>query len=258
MILKYKMMDFSSLVDKFLFSMQAVKNASEHTIRNYRIDLAAFQQFLSLNSPEPICPQQVTKWSVRKYLSHLHSQGSAKKTILRRISSLRSFFKYLVVENVIKESPLKEFQAPKLDKKLPVSITVQEIECLFAQPELSSYLGHRDRVIMELFYSSGLRVSELAGLNRQDVDFSSLSVRVLGKGKKQRVVPITASAAKWLQSYLESPSRIDDSEEHKRQVDEKAIFLNKWGKRITVRSIDRKFDEYLKASGLGAKVTPHT
>ncbi len=131
-------------------------------------------------------------------------------------------------------------------------LSYAQVERLFEQPDTSDYLGFRDRCIMELFYSSGLRISELVGLNRQDFDARNFRLRVIGKGKKERIVPITQTAAKWLKEYLDHPWN------RAREVDEKAIFLNKWGKRLTARSVDRKFEEYLKASGLVGKITPHT
>ena len=137
-----------------------------------------------------------------------------KRTVLRRLSSLRSFFKYLLKEGVVKESPLDDIESPKLEKTIPVSISYQQIERLFSQPDTASYLGLRDRCIMELFYSSGLRMSELVGLNRAHLDLKNFQVRVMGKGKKERVIPITENAAKWLSHYLQHPERFLGSKEH--------------------------------------------
>ncbi|KAG8173624.1 hypothetical protein JTE90_020978 [Oedothorax gibbosus] len=111
---------------------------------------------------------------------------------------------------------------------------------------------------MELFYSSGLRLSELIGLNRQDVNIQGLLIKVRGKGKKERVVPITQTAAHWLDNYINHSLRDQDSSSHRREEDPQAVFLNKWGKRLSSRSIDRHFTQYLKASGLAATITPHT
>ena len=153
---------------------------------------------------------------------------------------------------------MDEIDSPKLEKTIPASLSYEQVERLFSAPDTGTYLGLRDRCIMELFYSSGLRISELAALNRTDVDPIRRQARVMGKGKKQRVVPITQTAVSWIQRYLDDSERHLSSEIHQPQQDEEAIFLNKWGKRITVRSIDRKFEEYLLASGLSGKITPHT
>ncbi len=250
------MVAFEEGVSKYLNYLRVVKNASEHTLRNYSLDLEGFKDFFE--SQAPLQVSAVDKRSIRAYLASLASKNASKKTVLRRLSSLRSFFKFLVKERLIQHNPLDEIDSPKLEKKIPPSVTYAMIERLFAQPDLSSYLGFRDRCIMELFYSSGLRISELVQLDRKHFDEKNLRLRVLGKGKKERVVPITKTAAKWLLDYLNHAERCCAIDDHKAQVDEEAIFLNKWGTRLTVRSIDRKFEEYLKQSGLVGKITPHT
>lgn len=251
--------EYVKAVKKFIRHLQVVKNASPHTIRNYQMDLHALEEYAKEElSMQNICFTQIDKRVVRAYLSYLSDKKATKRTILRRLSSLRSFFNYLTREKLLVHNVMEEIESPKLEKTIPTSLSYEQVERLFSQPDIQSYLGFRDRVILELFYSSGLRVSELIGLNRQDFDATSLSLRVMGKGKKQRVIPITKTAADWLQRYLDHPERDLDGESHQAQVDEKAIFLNKWGKRLTVRSVDRLFDHYLTVSGLAGKITPHT
>lgn len=251
------MVTYAEGASQFLNYLRVVKNASEHTLRNYGLDLQSFKAFFESTNPSFLIGE-VDKRSLRAYLAALAAKGMAKKTILRRLSSLRSFYKYLLKQRLIEHSPLDEIDSPKLEKKIPPSLTYSQVERFFEQPDISGYLGYRDRSIMELFYSSGLRISELVGLNRQDFDERNFCLRVMGKGKKERVVPITKSAAKWLKEYLNHSERCQDVDGHQAEVDEKAIFLNKWGKRLTVRSVDRKFEEYLKKSGLAGKITPHT
>jgi integrase/recombinase XerC len=171
---------------------------------------------------------------------------------MRRLSALRSFFKFAMREKIASENPLEEIESPKKEKKLPVSITYGQIEILFSQPDTSDYLGFRDRAIMELFYSSGLRLSEVAGLNRSECDLKNQMLNIYGKGKKQRQTPITKTAAEWISNYLNHPER------PLVEKDGEAVFLNKWGARISPRSIDRNFAAYLKASGLSERITPHT
>lgn len=244
------MESYTSAVSRFLEYLKVVKNASEHTVRNYGLDLEAFKVHLAESEPD--------KRAIRSYIAALGQAGAKKRTILRRLSSLRSFFKYLSKEKLITSNPMEEIESPKLDKQIPTFLSYDQIERLFAQPDTSGYLGFRDRCILELFYSSGLRVSELVGLNRKDFDPINLRLRILGKGKKERITPITKTAAHWISSYLDHPERYGDGEGHFAQKDEEAIFLNKWGKRLTVRSVDRLFEQYLAASGLAGKVTPHT
>ncbi len=239
--------------EKFLTYLTAVRNASPHTIRNYRMDLESFAGFLQGTQL-----LSVDKWRVREYLAHLNQKQATKRTILRRLSSLRSFFKFLLKEGALTHNPLDEIDAPKLDKTIPSPLSREEIDRLFTQPDTASYLGFRDRVIMELFYSSGLRISELVGLDRSDFDQANFTLRVKGKGKKERVIPITKNAANWITSYLTHPERSLDSDQHQAEKNCSAVFLNKWGERISTRSVDRNFKHYLKTSGLAAKATPHT
>jgi integrase/recombinase XerC len=257
------MNEYSKQVDLFIKYLRAIKNGSEHTLRNYSLDLKAFEKYvISLKKKETnneiIYIEEVDKRLIRNYLAFLNGKDGAKRTVLRRLSSLRSFFTYLVKEKVVKESPLEEIDGPKLKKTIPKSLTIAEVDRLFGLPDLGSYLGFRDRCIMELFYSSGLRVSELVGLNKEDFDGVNLCLKIYGKGKKQRVIPITRNAADWIVRYLAHPERSVDVEDHSAEKDEHAIFLNKWGERISVRSVDRKFAEYLQLGGLAGKITPHT
>lgn len=237
-------MDFSQAMEQFLTHLTLAKGVSEHTIRGYRLDLTSFIRF------EALSLEKISKREIRRYLSHLYEQKASTRTVLRRLSALRSFFRHAVREKWVSENPLEDIDSPKKEKRLPVSISYDQVQHLLSQPDTSSYLGFRDRAIMELFYSSGLRLSEVAGLNRRDFDARNLILNIFGKGKKQRQAPITQTAADWLQRYLNHPERDEK--------DSQAIFINKWGKRITVRSIDRNFAAYLKASGLSERITPHT
>lgn len=243
------------LINQFLDYMKVVKNASEHTIRNYHLDLKAFKNYLASDFEKLA---YIDKRTIRNYLAHLNAKQAAKRTLLRHIGSLRSFFHYLKREKLIQRNPMEEIESPKLEKKLPTFLSYDQVERLFAQPDTTSYLGFRDRCIMELFYSSGLRVSELVGLCRRDFDALNFMLHIRGKGKKERKVPITKNAAKWLEDYLKHPQRFLESKEHKPEKDTEAVFLNKWGERITVRSVDRNFEYYLFQSGLSASITPHT
>ncbi|MBS0651754.1 MAG: tyrosine recombinase XerC [Verrucomicrobia bacterium] len=257
-------MKYIDAASQFLHYLRNVKNASEHTVRNYGMDLEAFKNYfensplLTPTTPKEVSVAQVDKRLVRSYLADLSAKSNAKRTLLRRLSSLRSFFKYLSKEKIVSHNPLDEIDSPKLDKTIPTFMTYDQVMHLFDQPDTSTYLGFRDRCIMELFYSSGLRISELVALSRSDFDAKNLKLKVMGKGKKQRVVPITKTAADWLSRYLDHHERHHDGDEHFAQEDPDAIFLNKWGKRITTRSVDRKFEEYLMMSGLAGKITPHT
>lgn len=235
-------MDLFKSVEQFLSHLNLSKGVSEHTIRGYRLDLTSFLNFVG--------DEGVSKRSVRRYLAHLFEKKASSRTVLRRLSALRSFYRHAMREKWVTENPLEEIDSPKKEKRLPTNISYDQVQHLFNQPDVSDHLGFRDRAIMELFYSSGLRLSEVAGLNRRDFDAKNLVLNIFGKGKKQRQAPITQTAADWLIQYLSHPQR--------EEKDPQAIFLNKWGTRLTPRSIDRKFAGYLKMSGLSERVTPHT
>lgn len=258
-----------------------MKNASEHTLRNYCIDLNTFKSFLEQEISSQNPPSEkilydlpfresasfdkgnlplaaIDRKHIRHFISALAQQTPNKRTIARRISSLRSFFKFALLHEFIEHNPMDNIDSPKLDKKIPLILTYAQVKEIFDQPPLDSYLGFRDRAIMELFYSSGLRVSELTALNRRDFDPENLLIHLTGKGRKERIIPITKNAATWIQNYLDHPQRHQETDGHRAQVDQDAVFLNKWGTRLTPRSVDRNFDLYLKATGLAGQATPHT
>lgn len=242
-------------VPLFLNCLKTVKNSSPHTIRNYAIDLEGFSAYLD---KEKIQWSNVDRKTVRGYLAHLHEAQLAKKTIARRLSSLRSLFKFALTEGLVNHNPMEDVETPKIDRYLPVSLTYDQVLHLLEQPDTSSYLGLRDRAIMELFYSSGLRVSEVISLNRTDIDFTEHLMKIRGKGRKERIVPITRNGASWIKKYLENPLRYLSTKEHQPEQDPDALFLNKWGTRLTPRSVDRQFKAYIEQSGLAGKATPHT
>lgn len=267
---------------QFLEQLRVVKNASEHTIRNYCIDLNSLKIFLEKEwlkdaeeLPEKIDYRgnfldreglldgaldlkKINRRVLRGFLAWLGNSGTQQRSIVRRISSLRSFFKFCMSKGYLESNPIEEIDSPKLDKKIPFFLGYDQVLRLFEQPDTETLLGFRDRTIMELFYSSGLRVSELVGLSRSDFDPEEQRVKLMGKGRKERIVPITKNASDWIAAYLDHPERHRDMDGHLAEVDPDAIFLNRLGTRLSTRSVDRKFDKYLKESGLAGKVTPHT
>ncbi len=268
---------------KFLAYLRSVKNASEHTVRNYTIDINSLKYFIEKNilkSPPEKLSEKISYDSyyeerhitndhllllslinrklLRHFLADLAEQKLGRRSVIRRISSLRTFFKFCLRQNLISRNPALELETPKQEKRIPLSLTYNQIQKIFDQPDTTTYLGFRDRCIIELFYSSGLRVSELVGLNRDDFDREQMLLTLRGKGKKERLVPVTKNAADWIIAYCEHSKRHKDIDGHLAEIDSKAIFLNRNGTRLSPRSVDRKFDKYLKASGLDGKITPHT
>ena len=249
-------MIFSDTKNKFLEYLRVLKNSSEHTIRSYSIDLTSFEKHLQTLSCTTL--SAIDRKLIRGFVVILVDQKINKRSIARRLSALRTFCKYALRKKLIAKNPMDDIEMPKLDRKIPSTLTYEQVKILFQTPDTSTLFGVRDRTMMELFYSSGLRISELAGMNRKDFDKERLLILVRGKGKKERQIPITQNAALWMANYLNHPERHLEMDGHYREVDPEAIFLNKHGTRITTRSIDRLFASYLKASGLSGDITPHT
>ncbi len=212
--------------ERFFKYLHVIKNASPHTVRNYGLDLEDFYLFSKIGEVH-----SVDKGVIRGYLASFIVK-EPERTILRRLSTLRSFFNYLLKEKVLSQNPLEEIEVPKLHKTIPAPLQRDEIDRLFGQPDIKTYLGFRDRAIMELFYSSGLRLSEVVSMNRTDFNFVEKLLRIKGKGKKERLVPITENAAVWLSRYLNHPERLLDGSLHQAEKNHEAIFLNRWGERL--------------------------
>jgi integrase/recombinase XerC len=248
-------------IDQFIHYLSVEKNASPHTCRCYRRDLEGFEDFLKnsgmyVGATGKVEMEKVDRMAIRKYLSFLHRKNK-KSSIARKISTLRSFFKYLVREQVIFSNPAKGVSTPKVEKTLPTTLTVDEAFRLMEAPttisekpsEGSKEKGLRDRAILELLYSSGLRVSELVGLNSNQLDLDLGIVRVMGKGRKERIVPVGTKAIKALEAYLEKRGMLEG---------EKPIFVNSVGGRLTARSVGRLMKRYTRHSGIFRKVSPHS
>jgi integrase/recombinase XerC len=230
---------FKKHLDKFCDSLRAERNASNHTLKAYTKDL---EQFFAFSGKKPL---EITHDDIRSYLASLHN----KTTISRKLATVRSFFKYLHREGKIKKNPAKIISSPKMQKKLPRFLTVDEAFSLMGAPQGDSFYSERDKAVLELLYSSGIRVSELTGLDINDFDKRESLVRVKGKGKKERIVPIGSKAFEALQNYL--PERILIKKKSQ------ALFLNKRGARLTERSVRRIVDKYGKLIALKGSLSPH-
>jgi integrase/recombinase XerC len=230
--------------------LEAEKGASPYTVRNYRADLADFFKFLK--KKELTLLDEVDRHVLRDYLSHLVERGIAKNSIARKLSAIRSFFRYLVREEIIAKNPIEQVSSPKLDKRLPSFLTKEEMEKLLNAPDLTTPLGQRDRALLELLYASGLRVSELVGLALEQIDLESNEIRVWGKGSKERMVLMGQPAAEALKDYIkEGRARLRGEKKTK------ALFLDRYGQRLTERSVQRLLNQYAKKAGIGKRVHPH-
>jgi integrase/recombinase XerC len=191
----------------------------------------------------------------RAYLAHLNEKAYSKATIARKLATLRSFYKFLVKTNRCPSNPLTAIRTPKQDKKLPRFLEFEEVKRLLETPPTDSWLGARDRAILETLYSTGLRVSELVALNMDDIDFLSEVIHIRGKGKKERIAPISSSALQAIQHYMEFRNKRAENNNH---FDSRVLFVNKHGQRLSTRSVRRKMDKYLKSAGLDPNISPHT
>jgi len=233
-------------VMRFLRYLEVERNASEHTLINYKIDLKEFFDVLKDRSIV-----QIDYIDIRKFLAALKEQQYSKSSISRKLACVRSFFKYLSRENVIKANPAVSISTPKRDKKLPLFLDLSEVESLLEAPAGNSEAELRDKAIMELLYGSGIRVGELKGINVEDLDFYSGLLKVRGKGKKERIVPVGSLAVQAIERYVKKRRRAKKGAEH-------ALFLNKSGTRLTDRSIRRIILKYAKQIALNKNVSPHT
>ena len=198
---------------------------------------------------------------IRRFLSHLDSYGYSPATTARKIATLRSFYKWMLRRSLVESNPMLLIRTPKQTKRLPKAISVEQIERLLSSPDNRETLGARDRAILETLYSTGVRVSELVDLNRNDVDFSGQTMHVRGKGKKERIVPLGSHAMAAIRHYmtlLEPDPRFAALRQQSMVDNAVPLFVNKNGGRLSSRSVRRKLDKYLIAAGLDPSISPHT
>lgn len=254
-------MEYTSkgLFGNYIHYLEVECNASPYTIRNYRNDLLGnylrgsekgFFQFLEQRGIATL--KEVDKHIVRDYIAWLMAYGIARGSIARKLSAIRSFYRYLVREEMLAENPLADAASPKLDKRLPSFLTVSEIELLLQAPDVTTADGQRDRAMIELLYASGLRVSELVSLNPEQVDLDSREIRVWGKGAKERRVLMGKPAAAALAAYI--------SQGRATQLGNKqsnALFLTRGGERLPARAVQKILAAYAVRAGINKRVHPH-
>lgn len=242
-------MDTQKHLDSFLQMLKSEKYYSTHTCKNYARDLTLFTEFLQGREIEAW--QDVDYRSISAFAAQRFRQGKKGNTIQRELSSIRSFYKYLIRQKVVNNNPALEVKAPKTEKKLPHTCDAEQLSQLLKARSHDSGLTIRDLAIFELMYSSGLRLAELASLNLQDVDLRERRVRVTGKGNKMRDLPVGKKAIQALQKWLEVRSA------YVKQTGELALFNSKQGKRLSHRSIQSRLNQLTKTQSLGVHVTPH-
>ncbi|HUW17901.1 MAG TPA: tyrosine recombinase XerC [Sedimentisphaerales bacterium] len=277
-------MENSVIIQDFLSYLKFEKRFSEHTAKCYGADLRQFIEFLTSRCDDghPSAPvvspatddygtatavatQPTIKIdelilsaqtdALRAYLAFLNEKQYSKSTVARKLATLRSFYKFLVKRGRLNSNPVTPIRTPKQEKKLPRFLEYEQVKKLLETPPSDNWLGARDRAMLETLYSTGMRVSELVSLNMDDIDFLGEVVHIRGKGKKERITPISSSALQVIQHYMEYRNKRAQSNSN---FDPKVLFVNKHGRRLSTRSVRRKMDKYLKMAGLDPTVSPHT
>ena len=234
--------------------LEVEKNFSPHTLKNYLVDLRQFQAYLEANRIDAGggTDIKIEPAVIRAFLGSLYQKGIRKVSISRKVASLRTFFRFLLRRGIVKFNPAEMVQAPRAEKRLPGFLSVDEIFAVLDGMFPEGVFGLRDKAILELLYSTGIRVSELTGLNSEDFDSERSLVRVRGKGKKERIVPVGGKAFSALHAYMGEKKAVAGGEFPE------PVFINRFGKRITERSIRRILDKYVVKSGLMKKLGPHS
>jgi integrase/recombinase XerC len=262
-----------SAVQKFLIYLRSVRNSSPHTIRSYENDLAQFLRFLTPPETAMPRPEDVTHLMIREFVANLHDQKLEKSTIARKLAAIRSFFKYAVREGLVVRNPARMVATPKLPKRIPSVVSAEDLnsflDSIVEKPARAStrrragtvnddsrLMVRRDRAILELLYASGLRVSELTGLNLGDMDRKELMLRVRGKGNKERIVPYGGKAQQALEAY--EPLREEVLRKAGSRGERQAVFLNHMGTRLTQRSVARIVKKYSRLANINWDLHPHS
>ncbi|HQX50550.1 MAG TPA: tyrosine recombinase XerC [Planctomycetaceae bacterium] len=241
-------------IQAFLNYLKIERNASELTIKSYADDLSHVVEFLQEQTGAVPEPRHIEVGILRNYVAWLHECGYARATVARRLACLRSFFRYCNREGICDTNPAKPLRTPRSGRKLPHFLTTDQVGTLLLAPPANLDAGLRDRAILETMYSAGLRVSEVVGLDLKDWDRSAGILRVLGKGRKERISPVGSYATKAIDRWLEV--RTPDPKAAEKQGS--AMFLNRFGRRLTTRSIGRMLETHIQTAGLSQQTTPHT
>lgn len=248
-------------IEGFLRYLRIERNASDLTLKAYAEDLARFVEYCDEYwagrfGGSSFGPNDVAINVLRGYVAYLHDGGYAKSTIARRLASLRSFFRYCCRDGLAESNPAEALRTPRLGRKLPHFLSTEQVAMLLEAPPANEPMGLRDRAILETMYSAGLRVAELVGLDLDDWDRDANVLRVRGKGRKERIAPVGSYAVRALERWLEVRGQIGGG--NNGMASERALFLNRFGHRLTTRSIGRMLEKHLAATGLDQITSPHT
>jgi len=253
-------MRYAARIDEFIDYLKSQKGYSPHTLRSYRVDLKQFSRFLMEKRPQERDGEPLVDWEstdfgeIREYLAGLYGRCK-RKTIARKISAVRSFFAFAEKRGVMATNPAAEISTPKQEQYIPTYLPVDQMFSLLEVPDRGKPLGLRDLALLEVLYSCGLRVSEVVGLNLGSIDFRERLVRVLGKGNKERIVPIGKKAAGVLRDYLEASRAV--REKSGANTERAPLFMNARGRRLSTRSVENIVKRYGRECGLLTDISPH-
>lgn len=246
------------LIEKYLRYLQVERNASPHTITSYKNDLNSFLEFCFKQfevKAEQLDVNRITRLTIRLWLGDLSDEGLAKSSISRKVAALRSFFKFCFKRDYIEKNPAHLLVVPKKDKTLPKTVTSADLERLLESVDISTPKGLQDRAILEVFYGTGIRVSELVGMNITDVDLRSRQISVMGKGNKQRVIPLGDTAIRSLKDFIKQRNQLYGNRTNSDA--RRALFLAASGQRIYDRTVRYMVERYLKAHSEVTQKSPH-
>ena len=260
---------FSPLVRQFLDYLQLEKHFSDYTGKSYGADLIQFGQFLmgqigaahattaTANAGKSLDERMIAcePLAIREFLAYLYAQNYTKSTTARKLATLRSFYKFCIRRGVCSVNPLSTIRTPKQEKRLPKCLDLEQVQKLLDAPGDNDLLSARDKAMLEVLYSSGIRVSELVELDMADIDLTEGVLRVKGKGRKERLTPIGSQAIRAIQRYFELRAIDMRSQQGSHGT---RVFLNKHGEPLSTRSVRRKLDKYLVSAGLDPGISPHT
>ena len=262
------------LIQEFFSYLRYEKHFSDHTLKCYNTDLQQYIEFLDTEQAGSTTQDSfesggtttavamevraeilsVTAATIREFLVVLHNKNYSRATTARKLATLRSFYKFLVRRGYLQSSPVAVIRTPKQEKRLPKFMEAEQIEALFDAPDRTTLLGLRDWAMLEVMYSTGVRVSELVGLDIADVDFDEAILHIRGKGRRERLAPVGQRALDAIRQYIAKRGQPKPGE----SVDQQALFINKSGQRLSTRSVRRKLDKYLAQANLDPSISPHT
>ena len=238
-------------IDSFMLTLEKARNFSLHTIKAYKNDLNRFNYFLD-NTLSRKKLAKINRKDIRKFLAEEYDNGYSSKTVARRLATIKSYFKYLVKTELIQENISIHINSPKVPKKLPNFVDKNLIDTLMKTPSLDTHIGIRDRAVLELFYSTGMRLSELVNMNIGDFEINKKLIRVIGKGNKERMIPYGRNAESAIKNYLKIRNL-----SLKPAFANKPLFVNSSEKRISKRTIQRRMNNYIKIVADGKRIGPH-